>query len=112
MSQWFRFISELETDDNLVNTLVHSNSDRTEAFRQLEQQLKQDYTKFVMINLGPLPEEFIKPIEKLASILASEYCALKQARSFDGQFSMCAFLDNVKTSLFKLWEEEIIQKSS
>jgi hypothetical protein len=55
----------------------------------------------------------MKPLDVFSEIIATEYFSQKtNTPNEDGQFSMLSFFDNVKTDLLKVWEQDIIQKSS
>ena len=54
-------------------------------------------------------EAFMKPLDVFSQIITDEYCQQKASTlNEDGQFSMLAFFDNVKTALLKIWEQDII----
>jgi len=68
---------------------------------------------------GTWLESMIRPLDIYCHIIVKEYCLLinhlSETYEEEGaaqQVSMCSFFDNVKSTLLKRWEKDIIQKSS
>ena len=58
-----------------------------------------------------LQKQFLACVDKFAEILAREYCDLKRNMSEEEEdFSIFAFFNNVKATLLKEWQEQIISR--
>ncbi len=103
MSNWFRFSYLLEEE-------------KPNAQKLNPQEIRKAFFHFsisILQKNGEYNPSYNKALDKFAEIVSTEYCLLKAHQSDDeGEFSMCAFFDHVKVSMLKLWETEIIQKST
>ena len=111
MSAWFKYLH-----------LLLEQREEKQSLSQpwMPSDIVQDFMAFAKKQLkaqGLWSESMIRPLDVSCHIIVKEYCLLANhvSENFEEegpQVSMCSFFDNVKSTLLKRWEKDIIQKSS
>lgn len=120
MNMNLRFIKPSHNFYNKVMTIwfkyTHIMEESEPEIKLVPAEIKKQFIQFYISNAAKCQDwndNFMKPLDVFAQLIANEYCSQRQnTLNEDGQFSMLAFFDMVKTALLKLWEQDIIQKSS